>query len=195
MRQIQRRPGREVQSLQDRLRGALAQKIGAPTGTESPSYTSTSALLLDISGSMNEFISAGVKKISELRKLAGEFTEVRRFVFNTTCRELQSTEDVPEAWAGTGLQVAFMKVKSVGIQHVVLITDGRPDNEYQALTASKGLRVDVFYVGPDPAPEFLRDLCRQTAGEYGKASLKAPKELGAAVRERLQIGDGRGGQG
>lgn len=196
--QITRRPGKELQSLQDRLRGAIAQKTGLEVGPgvqgfQTSAMPSSVALLLDISGSMNEYIGARVKKISELRKLAREFAGMRRFVFSSTCSELLSAEEVPEARGGTGMHGAFLKVKDSGVQHVVLITDGEPDSERDALRASQGLKIDVFYVGPDPAPEFLRELCQETGGQYGRESLNAPKELKAAMRAWLAIGDGSKG--
>lgn len=83
---------------------------------------------------------------------------------------------------------AFRTVKRNGVSHVVLITDGQPDNENDALTESVGLKVDCFYVGPDPASDFLQHLCRARGGSYGKASLEALKALRVAVRGLLPSG-------
>lgn len=173
--------------LADRLRGALKSKYGYSTG-----LGTASALLLDISGSMNDWIGANRTKLSELRILAAEFTNVRRFLFSTTCREMNATEDIGDTEGGTNLANGFLYVKKNGIDHVVLITDGEPDSESMALTASAGLRIDCFYVGPDPAPAFLAELCKKTGGTYAKASMNSVRELSGAVRARLQLNAAKG---
>ena len=83
------------------------------------------------------------------------------------------------------MDVAFGTVKGAGINHVVLITDGRPDSPDRALKSAANLRIDCFYVGPDPVPDFLRDLSRITGGQYNRADLSSRKELASAVRGLL----------
>jgi hypothetical protein len=140
---------------------------------------------------MNEWIGAGKTKIQQLRVLAAEFRDVRRFEFASDCSEMAPGDPVPDTHGGTNMAQAFLKVKDGGVQHVVLSNDGEPDSESAAIRAAAGLKVDVFYVGPDPAPEFLRELCDATGGEYGKATLDRVRELTASVRSRLCITDGR----
>lgn len=165
-------------SLEDRIRAALKPDVGY----------GTSALLLDISGSMGEYLGANTRLIDKLRELAEGFTDVRRFEFETTCREISSKDRISEPIGGTALDIAFQTVKRAKIEHVVLLTDGRPDHEGRALEAARGLKIDVFYVGPDPAPEFLRKLAQDSGGQYGKASLTMVKELSAGVRALLGPG-------
>lgn len=167
-------------AIDSRLRTALRAK-GYGSG-----LSDKSCLLLDNSGSMSG------SPLKQLNEVAANFTDCRRFKFSTTCEELKPNEDIPNVEGGTAMHLAFLKVKSLGIEHVVLITDGQPDNETAALTASQGLKVDVFYIGPDPAPAFLSKLCMATGGQYGKASLEFVRELTSRVRERLQLSDGKG---
>lgn len=167
-------------TLSDRLRNNLRTKYGMG-GAVLPD---TSCLLLDISGSMMGW------KITELRKLADEFRQARRFEFSSSCDEIAASSQVSEPNGGTALDVGFLYVKKRGITHVVLITDGEPDSRRKAIEAAVGLKVDCFYVGPDDEPEalkFLEELAVGTGGQYGKASLVQLAELKAAVKERLML--------
>lgn len=167
-------------SLTDRLRNNLRTKYGMG-GSVLPD---TSCLLLDISGSMRGW------KITELRKLADEFRQARRFEFSSACDEIPASAQVSEPNGGTALDVGFLYVKKRGITHVVLITDGEPDSRRKAIDAAIGLKVDCFYVGPDDndsSLKFLEELAVGTGGQYGKVSLERLAELKAAVKERLML--------
>ena len=170
-------------TLSERIKAAVgtARSPGQDRGLPDPSQ----ALVLDISGSMAATLGPNVRAIDELRKVADQFRDVRRFEFHSSTREIQANEKIGDPRGGTNLALALMTVKAKGIKHAVVITDGQPDDEDAALAAAKGMKIDVFYIGPDPAPEFCRDLARETGGEYGKASLHAPKALGQAVRALL----------
>lgn len=175
----------EATSTQDQG-GAFVERLRAKFRAESPgSLPEFACLLLDVSGSMSNLIGASERRIDALAALAGNFKNVRRFVFHSTCEELGPTDHIGEPRGGTSMHAAFLHVKRAGITHVVMITDGRPDSQSLALEASKGLRIDVFYVGPDPAPSFLQDLARQTGGTYGRASLDARPALESKIRRLL----------
>jgi hypothetical protein len=166
----------DARPLGSRLKSALRTKYGGGTG-----LSDKSALMLDNSGSM-----AG-DPLTQLNELADNFTDCRRFKFSTTCQELAHAERIPEVEGGTNMANAFLEARGRGIEHLVLLTDGQPDSESAALRAAHGLRIDVFYIGPDPAPDFLKLLARETGGSYGKASLDRVAELTASVREKLRI--------
>ncbi len=172
-------------AIADRLRQNLRTKYGMGSAV----LPDTSCLLLDISGSMDEEIGGGRTKISELRKLADEFSQARRFEFSSTCSEIPRGQDVSEPNGGTALHVGLEYVKKRGMTHVVLITDGAPDDAKRAMVAAMGLKVDCFYVGPDEGYgiEFLKKLSDGSGGSYGKASLERLMELKAAVKERLML--------
>ena len=153
--------------LRNRVAAKFGKKIPVPDHT---------ALLLDTSGSMKG------SPIRKLRELAQEFVYVRRFEFNSTCRELEKWEEIQDAKGGTAMGCAFKYVKNAGIRHIVLITDGEPDSENSALRESIGLKIDIYYVGPEPAPPFLAALANQTGGKYGKATLDDIKQLAETIR-------------
>lgn len=173
------------QVLADRLRQNLITKYGMGAST----LPDSSCLLLDVSDSMDSPVNKydGPSRIEELRKLAADFTDIRRFTFSDSCDELPRSHDVGGTQGGTNMGHAFEHVKRKGIKHAVLITDGQPDSESHALREAVGLKIDCFYVGPDPAPEFLERLARVSGGQYGKASLERLLELKAAVKERLML--------
>lgn len=179
-RELLRRHQSSEVSFQDRLRQSLQTKLGGGV-----TYSPDSALLLDTSGSMADYIGANQTKWDELKKLAQQFTDIRRFAFSSNCTELGPAEIIPYAAGGTSMGLAFDTVKIKGIKHLVMITDGCPDNPQGALQSAQGLKIDVFYVGPDPAPDFLKELARVTGGAYGKATLQARAALEAQVRKML----------
>lgn len=180
------RSGVATPTLQEKLRASLmsSEKFNVVNGFNGPS--NESCLLLDISGSMNEYLGANQTKIDELRRLAQDFKDVRRFEFSTMCDELPPTSQVSaRGHGGTNMANAFDVIKGKGVKHCIILTDGMPDNPNSALGSSKGLRIDVFYVGPDPAPDFLRQLATSSGGTYGKDTLQARKALTAKVRALL----------
>ena len=181
------RTKKDALSFQERVRAALSNTM--PQASAFQGASNTSALLLDISGSMKDWLPPNTSKIEELRKLAEKFKDVRRFQFSWDCEELKAGESVGNAKGGTCMSLAFDTVKDKGVKHLVLITDGLPDHAGRALQSAKGLRIDVFYVGPDPAPQFLKDLADMTGGQYGKATLEARPALEAKVRALLPSPD------
>jgi hypothetical protein len=145
------------------MEGLLKHKTQAEvslTKLEQQAYT---CLLLDVSGSMVDLVGEGEeasRKIDTLRLLADRFN-IRQFVFSSTCYESRA---IPEPSGGTDLAYAFRVVKSQRIKKVVLITDGLPNSEESALNEALGLEVDIYYVGPEPRPDFLNRLASLTKG-------------------------------
>jgi hypothetical protein len=75
---------------------------------------------------------------------------------------------------------AFNRVKSDGYSSAVLITDGLPDDESQALNSARGLSMEIFYVGPAPKPGFLDELAAIAGGQAHAA------DLGRTGRQELE---------
>jgi hypothetical protein len=125
-------------------------------------------------------------RIDEVRKIARQFTGLRKFQYNHTTQELRNEEEVGVAEGDNNEPVAFETVKQAGVQHVIFVTDGGADNPKKALKAAKGLKIDIFYIGPEPIPQFLVDLAKQTGGTFDpKVSLI--KELASNIKQRLLI--------
>lgn len=150
-------------SLTARIQARLRKRLNINTDVA----TDADCLLLDDSESMSwTYGILSRPPIDELRELAAKFTNVRRFVFGSTCREMKPTDRIPDPNGGTAMHVAFMDLKAAGVKHVVMITDGLPDFIDQALIAAIGLRIDILYVGPDPTPPFLQELAHKTGGKF-----------------------------
>lgn len=173
-------------TLQEKLRDRLAQKFPQSPHAE-VQYPSTSAILADKSGSMNSWLSANFSKMDSLRKILKDFKNARTFQFDYLCKELPQGTEVDDPSGGTDLHIALEVLKTQGISHVVLITDGHPSSSSKALKAAQGLRIDIFYVGPQPPPVFLVELCKATGGSYGNVSLSFPKVLSEGIKDRLRL--------
>lgn len=78
----------------------------------------------------------------------------------------------------------FAKVADVGGMRFIVISDGEPDNEREALdmVAQYSGRVDVIYVGPQggPGESFLKRLAKSKGGQSITAA--NAKELAAAAQ-------------
>ena len=174
-------------SLAERLRGksltsapggSLAARIAERLKGRSKQ---SQCLLLDVSGSMESNCGDGRSKLAALKAIAQEFLGTRQFSFSDEC-----VERPPQyAESNTNMARAFATIKSAGITHVVLITDGQPDSEDAALRAAVGLTIDIVYVGPQPEPPFLARLAQLTGGQYGAGSLAQQKQIEQRVHQLL----------
>lgn len=142
-------------------------------------------LLLDTSGSMASPCGDGRSKIAALRQLAEGFSGERKFAFSSFCHEIT---DIPDANGGTAMCQALEAIKSVGVTHAVLITDGeqtdgQPEDVYRA---AEGLKLDIFYVGPGEPPPMLIELAKRTGGSFGHSDLKETKVLSSQIKGLLK---------
>ena len=130
-------------------------------------------LLLDTSGSMNSMDDTGRRKIESLAELIQDFPHEVKFVFNDDVYKFENEDDLaPEG--STRLATALATVHDGGMKHIILITDGRPtESRRSCLEAARVIkRLDILYVGPEPAPKFLEELARASkSGSYGEVQL------------------------
>ena len=136
-------------------------------------YNLDKCLLLDTSYSMKTVVEyqdgQPIRAIDNLRTLAEQFRQLRKFSFNSTVQEVGGW--IPEPAGGTDLTKAFQYLKQQDCKHVVLLTDGQPDDEESALREAIGLRVDVYYIGNGETPDFLIRLTKQCKGSVGHSEL------------------------
>ena len=145
---------------------ARPQQPGAPPAGNGK------ALLLDTSGSMIEDAGDGVSKIDALKVVARTVRAQNSYEFSDSCRRVAGgIFDSLYPGGGTLLGAAFAALKHDGICHVVLITDGLPQDPDTALREAQGLKLDIFYVGPEPRPAFLDALAR--VAQRGSSSQNA----------------------
>ncbi len=134
--------------------------------------TQQAALLLDVSGSMCASSYKGGTRIEALRVIANDFPATRQFEFSHSCKELFGRPP-SHPGGGTYLAKAFFVLKSAGVKHVVLVTDGEPtEPDGDVLNAAIGLKVDIFYVGGDAQPpQILVDLANGCGGKFDSADI------------------------
>lgn len=175
------RMGSPPETLQSRLRESLQSKFGTQTRMEFSGEQPV--LLLDTTGSM------WGSPIKKLREAIRPFSGIRRFWYNDSISELGQGDEIPEPKGGNNEPKAFNFLKSLGIKHLILVTDGHPDDPPGALRAAAGLKIDIIYIGPEPVPQFLRDLAGATGGSFDsiKFSAEGGKLLENSIRARLLI--------
>lgn len=162
----------EIQPIFD---GELSIKDGfLPTFDDVKSVGNfNTVLLLDTSYSM-EYDVAGRRKIDSLRDAVANLPlSLRRFHFGCVCEECGAT--IPEPSGSTAMVPALQKIKQSGANHIIMVTDGQPNESYAVvIEEARGLTIDAIFIG-DPsdlsAKEFLKSLTAATGGRYGENTM------------------------
>lgn len=161
--------------------------------------TRQSVLLVDVSGSMDEFVKSGEgRKIDQLRRVVDQLLTthpVPIVAFGIGRGSVELVERIPEPSGMTPLDAGIDFCRGQEANHIVLVTDGMPDSRESALNAAKRFNnpIDVFYIGePDqPGARFCAELAKLTGGQCGVTDLTGePKKLAGKIR--LLLGDGNG---
>lgn len=145
-------------------------------------------LVLDCSGSMAEHCEPNRPKIVALRELVDSlkaggllFTQV---IFPGPNWGAEVMSHIPEPSGSTPMHAALEVANIEDARHVVVISDGIPDDETATKNAAKelkkkGVKIDVFYVGPYPHPgeKFLRGLASMTGGKFQATTLTTAQRI------------------
>lgn len=160
-----------------------------------------SFLLLDYSGSMEErtdgrhLDSPQPRKIDALREVVHDLrsrndVRFRTIIFGADVRECDA--EIPEPAGGTPLAEAIEMATALGATHIAVASDGIPDSPESAMNAAKrnpGLKIDVFYVGPENSHGklFLAELAKASGGAFGVSDLgKQAGELTEGLARSLK---------
>lgn len=129
-------------------------------------------LLCDVSGSMSSMAdSPGERRIDALRGAVSAIRTrgipFRQAVFSS---DVMWSDVIPEPTGGTNMAGAFRFCAAINPEHVIIVSDGEPDNQEAALAEAKALKckIDVFYVGPSSdvrCKTFLESLATSTGGK------------------------------
>ena len=172
----------------------LFKKLTKRKHTNSPT-----ALLLDLSASMdqkdyprrednNYEADSQVKTRLELLKAAVDDTPECKglpiYGFNDDCYKVEDYRSLTSHGC-TAMHKAFHCLKGDGYFNAIVVTDGQPDSEREALAAASGMRLGIIYVGPDPVPPFLQKLAAETEGTFAIADMTAG-ELPLAIAGMLE---------
>lgn len=152
-------------------------------------------LLLDCSGSMGESIENGRAKIDALREIVKSLQA--KTTFTTVIFPAQTgamiSDEIPGAGGNTPLHSALELTMKYPVRHIVIVSDGMPDDSQAALSLARdlkgrGVKIDVFYVGPRPHPgeDFLRQLSAETGGQFESTSLgHNDREMIASIERKM----------
>ena len=161
------------------------------------------ALLCDVSASMGE--PAGrLRRIDVLRAVLDRLGDVLSdssttlMAFSSRPTVCRDAADLPGPSGSTDLDAAFRHDGMQRMTHVVVLSDGYPDDPAAALQAarSNGAPVDAVYCG-SPADgrgrAFLRKVAEVTGGRFMEASYDAPNAAHrlTAVTRGLLLGPSR----
>jgi len=131
-------------------------------------------LLLDVSGSMSEHVGEK-RKIDHLREAVQNYTALRKVSFSGDIYE----NSIPDPKTNTDLAYAFEYLLSSNPLEIILISDGLPDSEIDAINTAKLLNcpVNIIYVGPgsDKGETFMKRLAFETQGK--QVTVDTTKEL------------------
>jgi hypothetical protein len=152
-------------------------------------------LLIDVSGSMQYTLRAnGKSRVEALREIVAQIRQERKdpmIAFGGRETEAPRFVDhVPDADGGTPLHLAITLAQQHGATRLVVISDGLPDLQDEAMARAKafGGRVDVVFVGDpgEPGSFFLDELARATGGQRLEGDLAQQKQLKSAVAGLLE---------
>jgi len=168
-----------------------AQSLPAETGATARSARRDVRLVLaDTSASMAE-AAGGRTKIDALHEaLAALPGDVRTIAFSWRVVEVPRGAPLPAPNGGTALDLALQTAAGMDPDHVLVVSDGHPDDPASALRAASRLRcrIDVIYCGPDGDREgmaFMRRLARHGGSARHHNLAREPEKLGGALRQLM----------
>lgn len=164
-----------------------------------PKTNTATCLLLDVSGSMDTRIALNIededgidpRRIDQMFKVVRETPEcagLKAFIFSDNCNPLEVIPTEAETFRShttTDLAHAFTTIKAAGFYSAILVTDGEPDNERDALEAAAGMKLGIIYIGNPPTPSFLQRLAAATDGTFAIADMRDTKQLEDAIIKAL----------
>ncbi|CAM5418714.1 hypothetical protein ATER59S_02359 [Aquamicrobium terrae] len=144
-------------------------------------------ILADTSGSMAE--AAGRRRkidiLSEaMAAVRADLPSAATIAFDSLPRHLGPQEALPAPGGGTALHTAITEAARLRPRKTIVITDGQPDSEPQAIAAAGKLSgtIDVIFCGNDSdtrAIDFLRRLAAAAGGTIIVHDLKRHGDAGA----------------
>jgi hypothetical protein len=159
-------------------------------GTGNPNIR---CLLLDTSGSMSMECKGKDRRIDVLRKAveALDWQSYRLFTFDSFCVEIPNPSALWATGGGTALDLGLREIAKLNPNQTVIISDGEPNNEQDALIAAESLTgtISTIHIGDDrdkAAIAFMRKLANLGCGTtYIQDLGRGHVELGAAINRLM----------
>ncbi|PSB57985.1 vWA domain-containing protein [Chamaesiphon polymorphus] len=150
-------------------------------------------LLLDTSGSMSMECKGKDRRIDVLRKAveALDWQSYRLFTFDSLCVEIHDPSALWTTGGGTALDLGLKEIIKLNPSQTVVISDGEPNDEEDALTAVKQLTgtISTVFIGDDTdkdAIAFMRKLATLGCGNtYVRDLGRGHAELCATVQQLM----------
>lgn len=129
--------------------------------------------LLDVSGSMNERIGEK-RKINHLCDVMANYQDAKILCFSSGIGKAPSMQSIPDPDGSTNLGKAFKYINDNTVEiekpeRIVLVSDGEPDNERDALEQAKNLSlpIDIIFIGEKESKgnRFMHQLASATGGQ------------------------------
>lgn len=162
-----------------------------------PKSSSNSVILLDISGSMDKVVGSK-RKIDILRQAVDRqlLTHEVVLVFSSRCDRIASFQSIPEPFGGTAMHLALQKATSYAPSHTLVVSDGQPDCQKQALLAAETLSgvISTLYIGDDSDVDailFMSKLARIGCGRAQVCDIRNPQNqvrLNSVIKSLLPEG-------
>lgn len=165
-------PIQPIQSIKPKL--DLSKRIGLnfeKMNLNDPDTIKKRVFLLDVSGSMGDSVD-GKKKILHLRNVMEKYPNARMMCFSSNISMIHDAWSIPDPQDTTNLAKALRHVlleKGSPPERLVLVSDGEPDSEIDALEVAKQLKVpiDIIFIGHKGSRGdlFMEKLARHTGGQ------------------------------
>ena len=150
-------------------------------------------LLLDTSGSMSMECKGKNRRIDVLRKAveALDWQSYRLFTFDSFCIEIPNPSALWATGGGTALDLGLKEIAKLDPSQTVVISDGEPNNEQDAIAAAGLLSgtISTVYIGDDTdknAIAFMRKLATLGCGHtYVRDLGRGHAELSGTISNLL----------
>jgi len=148
------------------------------------------ALILDLSSSMNEDCEPGRTKLEALYDIVAGLTgQFDIICFNDSAWKC-SKDEIPTNGKGcTYMSTAIHLCKTEGIKAAIMITDGDASDKSSTLGAATGFGLQIMFVGGGKKPAFLDELAKKCGGYCTKDDITLTKEITAKVQLLLGSGE------
>jgi uncharacterized protein with von Willebrand factor type A (vWA) domain len=193
-------PNEVLASLQDVIRRAAENRVTGPAAAIEQRFrdsTDVIAVLCDCSGSMTDVVGSRLSKFEHLQIVLADlekgYPKMRIVAFGSIAKQVQDAKHLPNPHkgmafgGGTNLAAALDLAGKWRPRKTIVVSDGLPDSEEEALEAAALMTgaIDTIYCGPDdhPAVEFLSSLSRKTGGTG--VIWNGPREIRSMIRALL----------
>ncbi len=170
----------------------VAARYQARIGTGNPNSL---VMLIDTSGSMGETCQGTGRKrrIDILKEAIASigWQDYQLVCFNFKVVPIQEVRDICEPCGGTALHRAFDYAASLYPSQTLVISDGEPEDEWEAIKAAEKLpgTISTLYVGDDSNKEaiaFMAKLARLGCGKpYVQSLNEGFKAIGDTISQAL----------